>query len=97
MLWITPDELVYEGDNDEFRVRRDQCLSIERVADAGSTSAYFGNVHIILTLACEGAPPRRVRLHPESSWTMTGTARASDRLANQLERWKSHATTEASG
>jgi len=89
MLWITPIELIYEGDNDEFRVRREQCLSIERVADAGSVSAYFGNVQVILTLACEGAAPRRVRLHPESSWTMTGTARASDRLANELERWKS--------
>ena len=62
-------------------------LSIERVADAGSVSAYFGNVNIILTLACEGAAPRRVRLHPESTLTMTGTARASDRLANDLEQW----------
>jgi CxxC motif-containing protein (DUF1111 family) len=60
----------------------------ERIADTGSVSAYFGNVHIILTIACDGAAPRRVRLHPESSWTMTGTARASDRLANKLERWK---------
>jgi hypothetical protein len=88
MLWITPDELIYEGDNDEFRVRREQLLSIERVADAGSISAYFGNVAIILTLACEGAAPRRLRLHPESSWTWTATARASDRLGNELEQWK---------
>jgi hypothetical protein len=88
MLWITPDELAYEGDTDAFRVRRDQFVSIERIADTGSVSAYFGNVHIILTIACDGAAPRRVRLHPESSWTMTGTARASDRLANKLERWK---------
>jgi hypothetical protein len=90
MLWMTPGELVYEGDNDEFRVRPEQCLSIERIADAGSVSAYFGNVDIILTVACDGAPPRRVRLHPETSWTMTGTARASDRLANELEQWKAH-------
>jgi hypothetical protein len=88
MLWITPDELVYEGDNDAFRIRGEQCLSIERVVDAGSVSAYFGNVHIILTFGCDGAAPRRVRLHPESSMTMTGTARASDRLADELERWK---------
>jgi len=87
MLWITPDELVYQGDNDAFRVRREQCVSIERVADAGSVSAYFGNVHIILTFARDGAPSRRVRLHPESTFTMTGTARASDRLANELEQW----------
>jgi hypothetical protein len=88
MLWITPDELVYKGDNDAFCVRRDQLVSIERVADAGSVSAYFGNVHIILAFARDGAAPRRVRLHPESSWTMTGTARASDHLANALDRWK---------
>jgi hypothetical protein len=87
MLWITPDELIYQGDNDAFRVRRDQCVSIERIADAGSVSAYFGNVHIILTFARVGAAPRRVRLHPESTLTMTGTARASDRLANDLEQW----------
>jgi len=87
MLWIAPDELVYQGDNDAFRVRREQCVSIERVADAGSVSAYFGNVHIILTFARDGAPSRRVRLHPESTFTMTGTARASDRLANELEQW----------
>ena len=67
--------------------RREQCVSIERVADAGSVSAYFGNVHIILTFARDGAPSRRVRLHPESTFTMTGTARASDRLANELEQW----------
>jgi hypothetical protein len=87
MLWITPDELVYQGDNDAFRVRREQCVSIERVADAGSVSAYFGNVHIILTFARDGAAPRRLRLHPESTLTMTGSARASDRLANELEQW----------
>jgi hypothetical protein len=88
MLWIEPDELVYEGDNDQFRIRREQCLSIERVADAAATSAYFGNVNIILTIAEDGAGPRRVRLHPESSMTMTSIARASDRLADELERWK---------
>src|SRR5439155_26848829 len=88
MLWIEPDELVYEGDNDQFRIRREQCLSIERVADAAATSAYFGNVNIIMTIAEDGAGPRRVRLHPESSMTMTGIARASDRLADELERWK---------
>jgi hypothetical protein len=91
MLWITPDELIYEGDNDEFRVRPEQLLLIERVANAGAVSAYFGNLNIIMTFACEGGDSRRVRLHPESSWTMTGTARESDRLANELERWKSRA------
>jgi hypothetical protein len=96
MLWIEPDELVYEGDNDEFRIRREQCLSIERVADAGSISAYFGNVHIILTIQEDGAGPRRVRLHPESSMTMTGIARASDRLADELERWKGAAPSGGS-
>jgi len=88
MLWIEPDELVYEGDNDQFRIRREQCLSIERVVDAAATSAYFGNVNIILTIAEDGAGLRRVRLHPESTWTMTGIARASDRLADKLEQWK---------
>jgi hypothetical protein len=88
LLWITPNELIYEGDTDAFRVHRDQCLSIERVADAGSVSAYFGNVHIILSFAGEGSTPRRVRLHPESSMTATGTARASDSLAKKLEAWK---------
>jgi hypothetical protein len=95
MLWIEPDELVYEGDNDEFHVRREQCMSIERVADAGSISAYFGNVHIILTFEEDGVR-RRVRLHPESSMTMTGIARASDRLADELERWKGTVPADSS-
>ena len=97
MLWITPDELVYEGDNDAFRIRREQCLSIERVADPGSVSAYFGNVNIILTFGSDDAGPRRVRLHPESSMTMTGTARASDHLADELERWKDAVADEGQG
>jgi hypothetical protein len=80
--------LIYEGDNSSFRIRREQCTSIERVADAAATSAYFGNVNVILTIVEDGAGPRRVRLHPESSMNMTGIARASDRLADELERWK---------
>jgi hypothetical protein len=95
MLWINPDALVYRGDNDAFCVRRDQLISIERIADAGSVSAYFGNVHIILTFKPEGAPPRRVRLHPESSWTMTGIARATNDLAKALEQWKGPVPAEA--
>src|SRR4029077_5516575 len=79
MLWVEPDELIYEGDNSSFRIRREQCTSIERVADAAATSAYFGNVNVILTIVEDGAGPRRVRLHPESSMNMTGIARASDR------------------
>jgi hypothetical protein len=88
MLWIEQNELAYVGDNDEFCIRREQCHSIERAADAAATSAYSGNVNVIMTFKEDGAGPRRVRLHPESSMTMTGLARASDRLADQLEQWR---------
>jgi hypothetical protein len=29
MLWVEPDELIYEGDNNTFRIRREQCTSIK--------------------------------------------------------------------
>ncbi|MGB7157512.1 MAG: hypothetical protein WBD40_05565 [Tepidisphaeraceae bacterium] len=94
MLWLEPDALMYRGDAVDFDVVRDQLLAIERQADAGSTSSYFGAVHVILRIAAPGQPggERRVRLHPEGDWTLTGKARALNDLADRLASWKATTT-----
>jgi len=88
MLWIGNDEILYRGDADSFRFGRQQLIEIERDADAGSMSAYAGNVHIILRFQTPDGAERRVRLHVEGCWTIRQTAKASDSLAEILNRWK---------
>jgi hypothetical protein len=91
MLWLEPHALMYRGDAVDFDVSRDQLLAIERQADAGSTSSYFGAVHVILRIAAPDTSggERRVRLHPEGDWTLTAKARALNDLAERLTSWKS--------
>jgi hypothetical protein len=89
MLWISPQRLVYRGDRQWFDLTPQQVTAIERRADAGSSSSYFGAVHVILHVAStNGAPPQRLRLHPEGQWTMTSKTRALNDLAERLSAWK---------
>jgi hypothetical protein len=88
MLWIGNDEILYRGDADSFRFGREQLIEIERSVDAGSMSAYGGNVHIILRFQTADETERRVRLHVEGCWTLRQTAKASDSLAETLLRWQ---------
>lgn len=88
VLWLYENKLVYKGDNDSFDISREQFIEVERVADAGSTSAYFGNVNVIIRFWTADGPERRVRLHPETAWTLSGRAKESDRLADLITRWK---------
>jgi hypothetical protein len=90
LLWIEPHALMYRGDAIDWDLPREQVIAIERKADAGSTSSYFGAVHIILRIV---DPPiaggeRRIRLHTEGDWTMTAKARAQADLGDRLESWK---------
>jgi hypothetical protein len=89
MLWINPDMLRYRGDSIDFDIRRDQLLEIERRADAGSTSSYFGAAHVIIRFAQDDATEQRQRLHTEGNWTQTGKAKALNDLAERLSTWKS--------
>jgi hypothetical protein len=88
MVWLEPDQLVYRGDADGFSCSRAQLAAIERVAAAGSASAYAGNRHIVLRITGEGGQERRVRLHVEGEWTLGRMREATDRLADRLSAWR---------
>ena len=88
MLWIEPDELRYAGDTDHFRIGREQFIELQRAVDKGSVSAYFGNVAVIVRFLTPEGTERRVRLHPESSWTMPGRAKLSEQLAEEILEWQ---------
>ena len=90
MLWVEPHALMYRGDAIDWDLSCEQVLEVLRQADAGSTSSYFGAVHVILRVADPAAPngERRIRLHPEGDWTMTAKGRALEALGDRLESWK---------
>jgi hypothetical protein len=88
MLWIGDDVLSYRGDGQSFDVPRGDLLAVERKADAGAASSYFGAVHVIIRFRQPDGTERRVRLHPEQVWTQTGRARALNYLAERLESWR---------
>lgn len=88
LLWVEPQRLTYFGDSQSFNIQRDQVISIERKADAGATSSYFGAVQVIITYTDPDGGERRVRLHSEGDWTMTAKAAAMRDLADRLESWQ---------
>ena len=88
MLWLHPDQLIYWGDNDQFSVRLEQLLEIERSMDTGGTSSLSGTIHVILRVAQADGTERRIRLHTEGNWTL-GAARAKmEELAQRVEAWR---------
>jgi hypothetical protein len=87
MLWIAPNLLIYRGDTDHFDIPRDRFIAMERKADAGSTSAYAGAVHIILRFFTPDGRERQVRLHTEGCPTLSRKARSLDELAGRLQDW----------
>jgi hypothetical protein len=88
MLWLRDKELVYIGDTTGFNISRNQLVEVERGADAGSMSAYGGDVHVILRFKTNDGAQHRIRLHTEGHWTMGSRARASDDLEEKLVRWQ---------
>src|SRR5688572_32674933 len=71
LLWFTPTHLTYRGDDAAWDVAREDLLHVERKADPGAVSAYFGAVHVILHVRQPDGTTRQIRLHPQSSWTLT--------------------------
>ena len=94
LLWLTPTHVSYRGDATMWDAARGDVLEIERKADAGSTSSYFGAVHVVLRIRQADGSERRIRLHPEGSWTHSGQARALELLATTLKRWQATGATE---
>jgi hypothetical protein len=88
MLWVGEKEIVYMGDMEDFRIAPEQFVEMQRVADAGSVSALFGNVHVILKFRARAGGEITRRLHTEGIWTMSGKARASDMLAEKIAAWQ---------
>jgi hypothetical protein len=94
ILWIEPDRLVYMGDDMRLEIGRDQLVEVQRKADAGSSASVFGGaVHVILRIREADGSERRVRLHPEGNWTLTASAKASDRLATLITNWQTPTDT----
>jgi hypothetical protein len=89
LLWIEPHALMYRGDAIDWDLARDQVIAVERRADAGSTSSYFGAVHIVLHVADPvTGGERQIRLHTEGDWTMSAKACALANLGDRLDSWK---------
>lgn len=89
MIWLEPEALVYQGDAKRLEIRRGQLLQIERVVDKGSMAAYAGAVHVILLWQDESGVQKRTRIHVMNCYTLTGIARALDKIAEDLKRWHS--------
>lgn len=87
MLWIGADRLVYWGDEVAWEIPHDRLIAIERKADAGSVSSYFGAVQVIVVYRSEAGEAVRIRLHTLGDWTMTGKARAFNNMAARLSAW----------
>ena len=87
MLWIGPDRLVYWGDVAAWELPHGRLTAVERKADAGSSAAYFGAVHVILHFTDETGMSHRLRLHPMDGWTMTALARELDIIGARLTAW----------
>jgi hypothetical protein len=92
MLWLEASRIVYFGDSQSWEIPHANLLDIERKADAGSTSSYFGAVHVILKFLDLAGAERRIRLHPEGGWTMTAKAKLLNVIAERLNAWKENPT-----
>jgi hypothetical protein len=87
VMWIADDRLVYWGDAGAWEIPHGKLLAVERKADAGATSSYFGAVQVILRYLDAAGTERAVRIHSEGDWTMTAKARELDRIADRLNAW----------
>ena len=92
-LWITPEQLIYWGDSEQFAIRREQVLAIERKADARSTTMLAGIAHVVLHVHGLGPAVRVIRLHTEGHLTMGGKKKAMEKLAEALYAWQGSYTS----
>jgi hypothetical protein len=86
-LWVTPDLLMYRGDSEQWDLRRDQVLNIERKVDNRSTTVLAGIAHVILHAQQPDGTVRQIRLHVEGLWTMGQKKHVMDALASRITNW----------
>lgn len=88
MLWLHPAGLIYRGDASGWDLPREHVVSIDRRADSGATSSYFGASTVELVVRDVYGRESRIRVHTEGDWTLTGRAKRLNELADRLEAWK---------
>ena len=86
-LWVGPEQLIYWGDGEQFSIRREQIVQIERRADNRSTTMLAGIAHVILHVALPDGTVRTIRLHVEGLNTMGQKRRVMDTLAAAINHW----------
>jgi hypothetical protein len=88
-LWVGPEQLIYWGDGEQFGIRREQIVAIERKADNRSTTMLAGITHVILHVKLPDGSVRKIRLHVEGLVTMGQKRRTMDALAEAINHWHS--------
>jgi hypothetical protein len=87
MLWLSATHVSFRGDAAGWDVPRNDVLAVERKADAGASSSYFGAIQVLLRIRRPDGTEHRVRLHPEGAFTQSTHAAALNTLAQRLEYW----------
>ena len=95
ILWLHPAALIYRGDATGWDLPAPGVVAVERSADSGATSSYFGASGVVLRTVDAYGRESRIRLHPQGAWTLTGQARRLDELAERLQAWKDEAAAHA--
>lgn len=86
-LWIGGEQLVYWGDADQFGIKPEQIVQMERRADAGSTSMLSGTTHVILHVQLPEGGVRQIRFHTGGRWTLGQGRQAMDELSKAITQW----------
>jgi hypothetical protein len=89
VLWIGPEQLVFLGDAEQFKLSRYQILTIEQRMDPRGNSALGGIAHVILHVQMPNGAQRPIRLHTEAQWTLGHSRRAMNDLAQRVATWHS--------
>jgi len=88
VLWLHEDAMCYRGDTEDFSVRREELIEVQRESNPWSWAAYWGAVDVLIRVRIGEEGERRIRLHPMGSWTLLGVGKADDRLAEAIEAWR---------
>jgi len=89
VLWIEPARLVYRGDTEDLELKRENIISIECKADAGSMASYAGAVFPILRYRNTDGIEGSIRLHDWGSWSLGSLSKSLRFLSSKLESWYS--------
>ena len=95
ILWLHPAALIYRGDANGWDLPAPGVVAVERAADSGATSSYFGASGVVLRMVDAYGRESHIRLHPQGAWTLTGQARRLNELAERLQAWKDDAAAQA--